>query len=152
MKWVDTGLIVGHRMPGSNDRRVLAADLVAFLEAHGLPLGDLAPTPRPARLACGLSAAETAALGPGWAAAADAFELGVACQRGPVGAVVVGDEWGSSAAAAAAARVLARHPAAAVLVVLSEDAPAPPPGPGVTAFRRPGDLAAAVAALVGGAG
>lgn len=49
MKWVDTGLIVGHRMPGSNDRRVLAADLVAFLEAHGLPLGDLAPTPRPAR-------------------------------------------------------------------------------------------------------
>lgn len=30
-KWIDSGIIKGHRLPGSKDRRVLRVDLVAFL-------------------------------------------------------------------------------------------------------------------------
>jgi excisionase family DNA binding protein len=34
--WVDSGLLVAHRLPGSRHRRVARADLVRFLEAHDL--------------------------------------------------------------------------------------------------------------------
>ena len=37
-KWVDSGLLKGYRLPGSKDRRILRADLLKFLIAHGLPL------------------------------------------------------------------------------------------------------------------
>lgn len=35
-KWVDSGLLKGWRIPGSFDRRINHADLVAFLRFHGL--------------------------------------------------------------------------------------------------------------------
>lgn len=36
-KWIDTGLLKGHRIPGSKDRRVLYSDLKAFMIKHEVP-------------------------------------------------------------------------------------------------------------------
>jgi excisionase family DNA binding protein len=37
--WIDSGLLPGYRHPGSGrHRRVRSADLVRFLELHGVPL------------------------------------------------------------------------------------------------------------------
>jgi excisionase family DNA binding protein len=41
-KWIDTGLLVGYRIPGSKDRRVPRENLIAFMRQHGMPLGELA--------------------------------------------------------------------------------------------------------------
>lgn len=35
-KWFDSGLLKGHRLPGSTHRRVRVADLVEFLKTHEL--------------------------------------------------------------------------------------------------------------------
>ena len=40
-KWFDTGQLRGYRIPGSRDRRIPIEQLVAFMRAHGLPLGGL---------------------------------------------------------------------------------------------------------------
>lgn len=42
-KWADTGRLPGtYRIPGSNDRRIPAAALLAFLRDNRMPLGELA--------------------------------------------------------------------------------------------------------------
>lgn len=39
--WIDRGLLRGWRVPGSrSERRVLAGDLRAFLERHGMPVPE----------------------------------------------------------------------------------------------------------------
>ncbi len=35
-KWIDQKLLRGVRLPGSQDRRVDRADLIAFLDRHGM--------------------------------------------------------------------------------------------------------------------
>lgn len=40
-KWVDSGKLVGYRIPLSQDRRVPRANLIRFLKEHGIPLGHL---------------------------------------------------------------------------------------------------------------
>jgi DNA-binding transcriptional MerR regulator len=40
-KWIDNGILKGRRIPGGLDRRVDEVELIAFLERHGMPLGDL---------------------------------------------------------------------------------------------------------------
>jgi hypothetical protein len=40
-KWFDTGRLKGYRIPGHPDRRILRADLISFLNEHGMPLGEL---------------------------------------------------------------------------------------------------------------
>lgn len=40
-KWFDTGKLRGYRIPGSKDRRIPFQQLVRFMRAHGIPLGDL---------------------------------------------------------------------------------------------------------------
>lgn len=46
-QWIDSGQIVGYRLPGRDsdtrvsDRRVTRTELVRFLRAHGMPLGSL---------------------------------------------------------------------------------------------------------------
>ncbi len=40
-KWFDAGRLRGYRIPGSKDRRIPADQLIRFLRAHGMPLGDL---------------------------------------------------------------------------------------------------------------
>lgn len=39
-KWIDSGRLKGYRVPGSLDRRVPHAMLVAFLKEHGMPIPD----------------------------------------------------------------------------------------------------------------
>lgn len=70
-KWFDQGLLKGYRLPGSRDRRIPAADLVAFMEAAGMTVpADLRRLVSRGCLAVGLSdgAADAlaAALGAGW--------------------------------------------------------------------------------------
>lgn len=36
-KWFDSGKLKGYRIPGSQDRRIPAANLLAFLQQHGMP-------------------------------------------------------------------------------------------------------------------
>lgn len=43
--WCDSGRLKCYRIPGSRDRRVLGPDFVAFLEASGMPTGELGPGP-----------------------------------------------------------------------------------------------------------
>lgn len=40
-KWFDSGRLKGYRIPGSTDRRVSEANLVAFAKEYGLPLDGL---------------------------------------------------------------------------------------------------------------
>jgi excisionase family DNA binding protein len=40
-KWFDSGKLRGYRIPGSRDRRIPLAQLVAFMRAHGIPLEGL---------------------------------------------------------------------------------------------------------------
>ena len=37
-KWFDSGKLRGYRIPGSRDRRIPLAQLVAFMRAHGIPM------------------------------------------------------------------------------------------------------------------
>lgn len=41
-KWIDSGRLKGYRLPLSRDRRVLRAELIAFMKRHEMPLGELA--------------------------------------------------------------------------------------------------------------
>ena len=40
VKWFDEGLLVGFRLPGSRDRRILPASLVEFMESNGMPVPE----------------------------------------------------------------------------------------------------------------
>lgn len=40
-KWIDTGMLKGHRLPGK-DRRVCADDLMEFARKHGYPVNLIA--------------------------------------------------------------------------------------------------------------
>ena len=40
-KWFDSGQLRGYRIPGSKDRRIPLAQLIRFMQAHNIPLGDL---------------------------------------------------------------------------------------------------------------
>ncbi len=40
-KWFDGGQLRGYRIPGSKDRRIPLAQLIRFMRAHNIPLGDL---------------------------------------------------------------------------------------------------------------
>ena len=42
-KWFDTGELSGYRIPGSKDRRIPLAELLLFMEKHGIPRGVLEP-------------------------------------------------------------------------------------------------------------
>lgn len=140
-KWIDTGRLKGHRLPGSEDRRVYEGDIVAFLEANGMRVpADLAPA---ATVAFALPAGAV----PGALHAADPVALGVLLALHRVARAVVGDADGLALARSALAAVRARHPAAALVLVLSEGTQAPACEPGVVVLRQPLDLPAALAAL-----
>ncbi len=40
-KWFDTGQLGGYRIPGSRDRRIPTEQLLAFMQAHGMPADAL---------------------------------------------------------------------------------------------------------------
>lgn len=39
-KWVDQGMLRGHRLPGSKDRRISRVDVELFAKKHGMPLNE----------------------------------------------------------------------------------------------------------------
>ena len=41
IKWIDTGLLEGYRIPGSKERRVQREALVSFMKEHRIPLDEL---------------------------------------------------------------------------------------------------------------
>lgn len=140
-KWIDSGLLKGFRVPGSPRRRVLPADFVRFLHAHGLPVPrELTPTPALA-FALATSPAEEAALAaafPGVVVAADPFHFGSVLEAvAGVGLALLGDAEGLGLARQAMASVLSRNPGAAVALVVGEDIAPPVVPAGVRVFRRP---------------
>ena len=40
-KWFDSGQLKGYRIPGSKDRRIPRAELLEFMEEHGIPLNGM---------------------------------------------------------------------------------------------------------------
>jgi excisionase family DNA binding protein len=40
-KWFDSGQLRGYRIPGSKDRRIPLAQLIRFMQTHGMPLNGL---------------------------------------------------------------------------------------------------------------
>lgn len=38
IRWCQRGLLAHHCLPGTRHRRIVAADLAAFLRAHGVPV------------------------------------------------------------------------------------------------------------------
>lgn len=105
-KWYDSGRLRGWRLPGSLDRRFLAADVLAFAREAGMPEAAVLPLRRLAARAVllagpGLPAAADLLerLGEGWEAAlaprADPYELGlVLAGAADLGAVVASDRGG----------------------------------------------------------
>lgn len=124
-KWIDSGVLKGHRLPESLDRRVRAGDLVDFLLARNAPVPaelvhltpDGKPPPPPARLACGLSASERKFL-PAGVESVSLFELGRAVARRSPAAVLLGTEilWTDALSAAASLASLDQRPAVAVML------------------------------------
>jgi len=47
-KWIDTGLLPGYRLPGSQHRRVQRHSLLDFLKHHDLPVALMADSNEPA--------------------------------------------------------------------------------------------------------
>ena len=46
-KWIDSGRLEGYRIPGSKDRRVPVANLLAFMKKHNIPFdGSMSGNPR----------------------------------------------------------------------------------------------------------
>ena len=37
VRWIDSGLLCGYRIPGSKDRRVTRAKLIEFMDKHEMP-------------------------------------------------------------------------------------------------------------------
>lgn len=127
-KWHASGMLRGWRLPGSLDRRFLAADVLAFARRAGMPEAAVLPLRRLAARAVllagpGLPAAAALldALGGGWESAeacgSDPYELGVVLAgAADLGAVVTSGRGGLHLPGLAA---LARRLApAAPLVVL----------------------------------
>lgn len=46
IRCIDRGLLKGYRLPGSSFRRVARSDLIDFLNANGMPLGELNGSPK----------------------------------------------------------------------------------------------------------
>jgi len=40
-KWFDSGQLRGYRIPGSRDRRIPVGQLLAFMQAHGMPVDEM---------------------------------------------------------------------------------------------------------------
>lgn len=140
-KWIDTGLLKGFRLPGSLDRRVMLADLEAFVEAHGMPVRV-----RPRDLIVSYLA-ETAVPGCVPAPAPPP----VLAAWGRLGVVAFGCAEGVAGAVAVAAATRRADPGVRLGLVLADDVPeaAVPGGVFDWVGRVPGE---AVAGVLGPAG
>jgi two-component system response regulator RpaA len=141
-KWFDSGRLKGYRIPGSQDRRIPEAQLVAFLTTNGMPVP---PALQPGCILA-YGAAQRGPV-PGLVVAADAFAFGALLVERNVRAALIGDESGRDTALQACRLVRARCPRAAVLLVLSEDAGDVVAIPGALVLRKPLDWSEVVGHL-----
>lgn len=110
--WMDSGLLKGYRIPGSQDRRFLREEVYQFLVATGVPV--------PRELMCGARVTYGITLPapvPGWDVC-DAFQLGELCSEKPILAAVLGDEAGVDEAVKMAGHIRRNNPEAVVVFVL----------------------------------
>ena len=112
-KWFDRGLLKGHRLPGSRDRRVRRDDAARFAASMGLPARL---HPQDLILFC---LTETAVPGCSWPEKA----IPVLAAAGRVRAVVLGCADGVAPAVVMAAAVRATDAAVRVGLLLSDDVP-----------------------------
>lgn len=112
-KWCDSGRLKCHRIPGSDDRRITRADLVAFARQEGVEL-NLGP---PATVAC---------LTPGTAdrPAVSPTGLGAMLAHAAATDVLIGCGEGLAAAVTLARDARKIDPAVRLTLLLPEDRPA----------------------------
>lgn len=109
-QWIDAGRLQGYRLPGSQDRRVHADDLVRFMRKHGIAVPP------------GLVPGDDVCIGvrepvPGFAPVSQ-VDLGMRLAAGAVRSVVVGDADGVGSAVSVAAAVRAANPALRIALLL----------------------------------
>lgn len=102
-KWIDSGELVGYRIPGSQDRRVNREDLIAFLKSNSMKLHELEAPPQDVVYMIGQTDTESATYAAFVAAAGipcrqfkgDWFGLGVEFGKGLPSVLVVDTNGGS---------------------------------------------------------
>lgn len=142
VKWIDRKRLRGFRVPGSKVRRVLRADLLAFLVREGWPV--------PPSLAVTRPAAALLPDPPPGLPVVTAFDLAGMAHRGELSAVVLGCLRGLDAAVELARGLSAACPGVPVGLVLGEDrSPADVPA-GVFARVFPADVNGELTAFLGG--
>ena len=105
-KWIDSGELVGYRVPGSKDRRVYRDDLIAFLQRNNMRLFELEVTPKDTVYMVGQTDTESVTYASFVAAAGvscrqfkgDWFGLGVEVGKGLPRVMVVDTNGGSDVA------------------------------------------------------
>ena len=129
-KWFDTGKLRGYRIPGSRDRRIPAAHLLAFMRAHGIPLEELdGGSCRVLVVAAQEVSTITAALTDNprldVRKASNGFEAGVLAQQSHPHVIVIDVPAGLAQEAAAICRNIKSNPeiAAAKVIAAFEDCP-----------------------------
>jgi excisionase family DNA binding protein len=118
-KLIDAGKLKGHRLPGTDDRRVFAADLYNFLTAHDYPCPpELCPPEL--NIAFGVMP-EDVPENPKFRLHDSPVNFGAAVRHAPaLDVALVGDGQGMSFALAAAACCRNWHPRSKVVLLVSE--------------------------------
>lgn len=128
-KWFDAGRLRGYQIPGSHDRRIPRANLLAFLNEHGMPLhgletshlsGVLVVSPD-ASLATSLAAALPESDGFRHAAVGTGFDAGVILETFRPDVVVIDCLLGRGEALHILGRLRRCRPDVPVIVLASED-------------------------------
>jgi two-component system response regulator RpaA len=112
-KWIDSGKLLGYRLPGCQHRRVRAADLVAFLKAHGFRV--------PPELAPGRTAAVWVPDPPPGSEVVSPALAGALAAKGELVAVVVGLADGLAAAVGLARDIRGIDAGVRLVLVLAAD-------------------------------
>jgi two-component system, OmpR family, response regulator RpaA len=118
-KWFDSGKLRGYRIPGSDDRRVLRADLLRFLRENGLPCTALESQTLLAGVEPGLAAKL------GGESVPTPFDLGRAVDAafGQHRVVVDAASWGAGISREVGKRLRTILPQALLIVLLPDDEP-----------------------------
>ena len=139
-KWIDSGLIRGHRLPGSLDRRVCRDDLLAFCREHGFTRAAEMLGQDPATLLIGCEPEVVASVR--GVSAVGAFAAGAAFERHHPSTVVIDCQGIGRSDALHLCRVLLGMNGDGpqrIVVLLADDNPDGRPFAdlGATALRRP---------------
>lgn len=116
-KWIDSGKLNGHRLPGSLDRRVRRDDLIAFIKDYNLLMPkELIDS---VKLLVGIPEKLS-----GWTHAS-LFEAAVILAEYHVTHAIVGDEYGLSEALKVCTRIRENNIACKFVLIVSDDIVAP---------------------------